>query len=189
MHEKNNSIDQTQLNSKENNHQQNENLNKTINQENKTGPTKPVENKPIIDQDKQRIIDLTESLKRLQAEFENYQKRTEKQNQEYKEFASANLIEQLLPVIDSLEQGIKHTKEFMPVYEQLNSILKKNGLEKINVCVGDEFNHETMECLMQESNKNLGDGVVAQVLSNGYILKGKILRHTKISINKLENNN
>jgi molecular chaperone GrpE len=136
------------------------------------------------DDSKLKIQELTDSLKRLQAEFENYQKRTDKQNCEVREFASAKLIDDLLPVVDSLEQGIKHNKEFVLVYEQLLSILKKNGLEKINVNVGDKFDHETMECLMQESKPELKDGVVSQVLSTGYFLKGKILRHTKIGINQ-----
>jgi molecular chaperone GrpE len=135
--------------------------------------------------DKEKILELTLDLKRLQAEFENYIKRSQKENNEFKEYASANIISDLLPVLDSLEQGIKHNTEFTAVYEQLYSILKKNGLEKIIVNVGDEFDHNTMDCLMQESNELLNEGVVAKVLSTGYKLKGKILRTSKISINKL----
>lgn len=147
---------------------------------------KTQETKDSINQDKEKIAELTLDLKRLQAEFENYIKRSQKENNEFKEFASANLVSDLLLVLDSLEQGIKHNSEFTSVYEQLFSILKKNGLEKINVNVGDEFDHNTMDCLMQESNELLSEGVVAKVLSTGYKLKGKILRTTKISINKKE---
>ena len=94
-----------------------------------------------------------------------------------------DMMLELLPVIDSLKQGIKHNEDFVPVYEQLNSILKKNGLSQIEVNVGDEFDHDTMECLMQEESK-IKEGKVAQVLSTGYMLKDKILRTTKISISK-----
>lgn len=142
--------------------------------------------KKVVQKDKKdlKIEELTNDLKRVQAEFENFQKRIDKQNCEFKEFASAKLIEDLLPVLDSLENGIKHNKEFVQVYEQLFSILKKNGLEKIVVNIGDNFDHEIMDCLMQEKNNSFNEGVVVQVLSTGYKLKGKILRTTKISINK-----
>lgn len=136
-----------------------------------------------------KIEELTNDLKRLQAEFENYRKRSEKENSEYREYSSANIIEQVLPVLDSLEQGIKHNPDFTQVYEQLYSILKKNGLEKMNVNVGDDFDHDTMDCLMQECDEKLEEGKVVKVLSMGYKLKGKILRTAKISINKIEKKN
>jgi molecular chaperone GrpE len=134
-----------------------------------------------------KIEELTADLKRIQAEFENYQKRTEKQNIEFRQYASANIISDLLPVVDSLEQGIKHNKELVLVYEQLLSILNKSGLSKIEVNVGDEFDHENMECLMQEESE-LAEGKVAQVLLTGYMLKDKILRLAKISISKKKEN-
>lgn len=135
-----------------------------------------------------KIKDLTETLQRLQAEFENYQKRSAKQNEEYKTFANAKLIDELLPVLDSLEQGMKHNKELVLLHEQLFLILKKNGLQKINAEKGQAFDHCIMECLMQEKNEKLPDGAVANVLIEGYLLNGKILRLAKVSVNGLEKN-
>jgi molecular chaperone GrpE len=131
--------------------------------------------------DQIKIKELTETLQRLQAEFENYQKRTHKNNLEFKEFANASLIEQLLPVLDTLEQGVKHNKEFVLIYEQLYAILKKNGLEKIQVSEGKSFDHEVMDCLMKEDSEFEEDKVV-KVLLNGYFLNKKVLRPTKVSI-------
>jgi len=130
------------------------------------------------------IISLTNTLKRLQADFENYQKRTERQNNEFRQFASASIIEQLLPVLDSLEQGMKHSKELVLIHDQLNSILKKNGLEKIVATKGCNFDHDKMECLMQEECKEVEEDKVANVLLTGYTLNGKILRLAKVSIRK-----
>ncbi len=172
--EKNNVENKSEINSK------------TSEEQNKQKIQEPKNN---INQDKEKIAELTIDLKRLQAEFENYIKRSQRENNEFREYASASIISELLPVLDSLEQGIKHNIEFTAVYEQLYSILKKNGLEKIIVNVGDEFDHNTMDCLMQESDKKLSEGVVAKVLSTGYKLKGKILRTSKISINKIEEKN
>lgn len=150
---------------------------------------KDIMGKKREENEKNKIEELTIDLKRLQAEFENYRKRSEKENEDFRKFSNANLIEQLLPVLDSLEQGIKHNKEFTMVYEQLYSILKKNRLLKIEVNVGDDFDHETMDCLMQETNEKLKDGQVTQVLSTGYKINDKILRTTKIAINKLKKEN
>lgn len=140
-----------------------------------------VENKIELNKDQEKVKELTETLQRLQAEFENYQKRTTKTNNEYKEFANASLIEQLLPVLDTLEQGVKHNKEFALIYEQLYSILKKNGIEKINICEGESFDHEKMDCLIKEGSEFTEDKIV-KVLLNGYLLNKKILRPVKVSI-------
>jgi molecular chaperone GrpE len=137
--------------------------------------------KQEINKEVEKVKELTETLQRLQAEFENYQKRTNKNNQEFKEFANASLIEQILPVLDTLEQGVKHNKEFALIYEQLYSILKKSGLEKINVCEGKNFDHEIMDCLIKEDSQFSEDKVV-KVILNGYLLNKKVLRPVKVSI-------
>lgn len=136
-----------------------------------------------------KVKELTETLQRLQAEFENYQKRTARQNEEYKVFANARLIEEMLPVLDSLEHGMKHDEELGFVYEQLFSTLKKNGLEKIRAEQGMKFDHDTMECMLQEKNPALREDAVASVLISGYKLNGRILRPVKVSVNTLGKSN
>lgn len=131
----------------------------------------------------QKIKELTEILQRLQAEFENYQKRTAKQNEELIKMANANLMEELLLVLDSLEQGMQHEKSLALVYEQLYSILKKKGLQKIRAERGMDFDHNKMECLMQEKNSELAYGKVCNVILSGYELNDKILRPAKVSVN------
>ncbi|MCX6804343.1 MAG: nucleotide exchange factor GrpE [Candidatus Diapherotrites archaeon] len=133
-----------------------------------------------------KMIELTETLQRLQAEFENYQKRNSKQNEEFKYYANAKLIEELLPVLDALEQGMKHDPALKVVYEQLSLIFKKNGLEKIKLEKGMKFDHETMDCMLKETNLLLKDDVIVCVLVAGYVLNGKILRHAKVSVNVIE---
>ncbi len=137
-------------------------------------------------QEEIKIKELTETLQRLQAEFENYQKRIAKQNEDFKIIANAKLIEDLLPVLDSLEVGMKHSKDLVIVHEQIIGILRKNGVAKIKAEKGNNFDHDKMECLMQENNPSLKEGVVANVLMDGYLLNGKILRLTKVSVNTLD---
>jgi molecular chaperone GrpE len=135
-----------------------------------------------VDKDNAKIAELTDTLKRLQAEFENFQKRNTKQNDEFKQYATANLIAQLLPVLDTLEQGSLHNKELIFVYEQLYSTLKRNGLEKIKIDEHTEFDHDKMECLMQEKATKEKEGKVAHILISGYVLNGKVLRAAKVSV-------
>ncbi|MEK6958663.1 MAG: nucleotide exchange factor GrpE [archaeon] len=132
----------------------------------------------------EKITDLTLTLQRLQAEFENYQKRTTKQTEEHKQFANANMLEQLLPVLDSLEQGVQHSKDLVMINDQLITILKKNGLAKIEAKEGVHFNHETMDCLITEKNEKQKNDTVSKVLLSGYKLHGKVLRPAKVSIVK-----
>jgi molecular chaperone GrpE len=136
-----------------------------------------------------KVKDLTITLQRLQAEFENYQKRNIKQNEEFRTLANARLIEEMLPVLDSLEQGMKHDKALVIVHEQLYTILRKNGLLKIKAERGMKFDHDKMECLMQETEASLKEDAVVNVLMAGYELSGKILRLAKVSVNSLKANN
>lgn len=148
--------------------------------------TKDVKESNISQENCEKMVkDLTESLQRLQAEFENYQKRNAKQNEEFRVYANAKLIEDLLPILDSLEQGMQHDKELVLVFEQINGILKKKGLEKIQIKKGMQFNHDEMECLMQECDSKLAEDCVVNVLMNGYKLNGKVLRAARVSVNSL----
>ena len=144
------------------------------------------ENKPLEATNELDEMKLT--LQRLQAEFENYQKRTQREGEQFRAIANAALVYDLLPVLDTLEQGVLHNKEFASVQEQLIGILKKKGLEKIHAEKGKEFDHEKMDCLMEEECDGVKEGKIAKVLINGYTLNGKILRPTKVSIAKAKSN-
>jgi len=135
--------------------------------------------------DVQKIKDLTEMLQRLQAEFENYQKRSSKQNEDYKLYANAKLAEEVLPVLDALEAGMQHDKNLAVVYEQLAGVLKKNGIHKIKAGRGMRFDHDKMECLLSEKILGQKDGTIVNVLISGYEMNGKILRPSKVSVNVL----
>lgn len=138
-------------------------------------------------QEDNRVAELTDSLKRLQAEFENYKKRVAKENSDFIRCASADLIKKMLPVLDSFEQAIKNreSKEFVKgvelIFAQLSSVLADAGLKKIE-CEGkcfDPFCHEVL--LQEESDK---DGIVLEELQKGYTVNGTVVRTSKIKISK-----
>ncbi|MBI2138049.1 nucleotide exchange factor GrpE, partial [Candidatus Woesearchaeota archaeon] len=90
----------------------------------------------------QKIADLTESLQRLQAEFENYKKYVQRQQQEIGKYSRADVLSKILPIVDSFTMALQHTsnkEEFIKgmelLYSQLWSMLEQEGIRPID-CVG-----------------------------------------------------
>ena len=137
---------------------------------------------------KENTKELTDQLQRLQAEFENFKKRIEKQQQEFVKYANAGLIEKLLPVIDDLEAAQNHTdnteevKKAIPMFHaKLLSILKAEGLTTLDA-LGKHFDAHLHEAMMTEhSEKN--EGLIIEELQKGYMLNEKVLRHSKVKVN------
>ena len=139
--------------------------------------------------DKEIIEDLTDSLQRLQAEFENYRKRIEKEKEEFVKYAKAELMQKLLPTIDTFEIALKSAKDsekfvkgMEMVYAQLVSTLQSEGLKPIEAA-GKKFDpylHEVM--LKEKSDKD--DDIVLEELQKGYMLNDKVLRHSKVKISE-----
>ena len=137
---------------------------------------------------KESTTELTEQLQRLQAEFENFKKRVEKQQVEFVRFANAGLIQKLLPVLDDLEASQKHAdnteevKKAIPMFHaKLLSILKAEGLTTLDA-LGKHFDAHLHEAMMTEhSEKN--EGLIIEELQKGYMLNEKVLRHSKVKVN------
>ncbi len=120
---------------------------------------------------------------RAQADFVNIRKRDEEAKMEFLKFAKGDLIEQLMPVLDSLELSLPHgNKELEVIYKQLLSILKQNGLEELNP-MGEVFDPRFHESIGSVETKNKDEEhKILEVLQKGYILQGKIIRPAKVKI-------
>ena len=136
-----------------------------------------------------KVTELTDDLKRVQADFENYKKRCEKESSNFREFAKADLIKKLLTILDSFEMALKNTEkhdEFVKgtelIFSQLYSLLKNEGVDHINTenKKFDPYKHEVM--LTSTSDKE--DDTILEELQKGYTLKGQVLRHSKVKISK-----
>ncbi len=132
--------------------------------------------------------ELVEQLKRLQAEFDNYRKRVEKQKDELKDFILKDFIIKLLPILDSFEVALKHDKnneEFRKgvelIYAQLHSYLKSLGLREIKA--KGKFNPELHEVLLAEKSDKPENQIIEE-LQKGYTLNGKVIRTAKVKISK-----
>ncbi len=135
-----------------------------------------------------KIEELTELVKRVQAEFENFKKREEKDRMKFIEYSNARLMFDLLPVLDSIDSGEKNwdkktIKAFEPIKKQLTETLKRNGLKEID-SRGKKFDPEIHDCLIKEHNTEKEDYEILEELQKGYYLKDKVLRHAKVKINR-----
>lgn len=133
------------------------------------------------------------SLQRLQADFENFRKRMLKEQTEFLEVASKNLIQELIPVVDNLERALKASRESKDftslskgvelVYTQIMDILKRTGLSEINP-LGEEFDPMHHEAVMQVESNEHDDDTVVDVFQKGYLLKGRLLRPAAVKVSK-----
>ena len=112
---------------------------------------------------------------RVQADFDNYRKRSAAQSLAEADRASGRLAEALLPVLDAAEAAfVRHPDEVGPLLNQMLVELKKHGLEALDL-EDKPFDPEFAEAVAHEPGDG-GEPVVAEVLRSGYTWKGKVLR-------------
>ena len=128
-------------------------------------------------------------LQRLQAEFENYKKRIEKEKAEYKAYAEKEFITKLLPILDSFELALpskqdseNFRKGIELIYSQLYTLLEKEGLKPIR-STGEKLDPYKHEVLMQEISEK-EDNTIIEEFSKGYFFKDSVLRTSKVKISK-----
>jgi len=134
-----------------------------------------------------------DTLRRVQAEFENYRKRVIKEQTALVDRATSGLVEQLLPVLDSFELAFKNLdsdgsgdiesvrKGVELVYAELLGVLEKTGLSRVEA-EGKPFDPNVHEAVMQEDGD--GEPVVTDVLRTGYTLKGRVLRPAMVKVTR-----
>lgn len=129
-----------------------------------------------------------EQIQRLQAEFDNFRKRVDKEKQDIYRNANEDLIFKLLGVLDNFELALKHIDEkgIKMIYSELYSILEKEGIKPIKA--EGKFNPEIHEALMQEVGET--ENEIIEELQKGYTLNDKVIRASKVKITKqMENKN
>lgn len=134
--------------------------------------------------------ELTDTLVRRQADFENYRKRIERERQHEHHRGIEGLIETLLPVLDGFERALaanadpgydSYRKGFELIYRQLENILAKRGLERIDA-EGKTFDPNLHHAVERIETADYADGTVIGVLQAGYIFHGKVLRPAMVRV-------
>ena len=128
-------------------------------------------------------------LKRLQADFENFRRRTSKEREEIGNVVTQELLKSLLPIVDNFDRamateqqdGEAFKKGVEMIYTQLGETLKNAGLEIIET-EGQKFDPNFHQAVMRVENPDLDDDTIAQELQKGYIVKGKVIRPSMVQV-------
>lgn len=146
--------------------------------------------KAMLEEKENQILDLSNKLARLQADFQNFKKRTEKDREQSIAYGMEAIILDLLPVIDNFQRAIKiqedkednFYKGISMIEKQFIEVLEKNSVQEIEA-LGKEFDpnlHHAVSAM--ESDENAG--TVIEVLQKGYILNDKVIRPTMVVVAK-----
>jgi molecular chaperone GrpE len=135
-------------------------------------------------------------LQRLQADFENFRKRTSKEKTEILNFANADLVTALLPVLDNFQRALfsqeksqqnqvndKFFEGIQMIYRQFKDILEKEGLKEID-CLDKPFDPNFHEAIMQVEDTDKPENTVVEVLQTGYTFKDKVIRPAMVKVSK-----
>ena len=149
------------------------------------------EKKEKANADKEKIAELEDRVKRQLAEFENFRNRTDKEKQAMFETGAKSVIEKILPVIDNFERGFSTVEEadqedafvqgMRKVYRQMMDELDKIGVKPIEA-VGQEFDPNLHNAVMQVESEEFESGIVAQELMKGYMYRDSVVRHSMVGV-------
>ncbi len=143
-----------------------------------------------LEKEKAKSEDYLRRLQYLQADFENYRKRIEKEMSDNRQFGNQRLLADLIVVNDELELALRETEESGEnptiaegvgmVHKRLQSLLSKEGVERIP-SLGSKFNPDIHEAALRVlSDKE--EGTIVEEIRQGYTLKGKVLRPSIVKV-------
>ncbi len=134
-----------------------------------------------------------EKYLRLYAEFENYKRRIQKENEINKTYQAQRVLTDILPAIDNIERALQIEgddetfkslqKGVQMVHESLINALKDNGLEVIKT-EGEAFDPNIHQAVFQDDNPDFESGEITQELQKGYKLKDRVLRPSMVKVNQ-----
>ncbi|MGE0529610.1 MAG: nucleotide exchange factor GrpE [Bdellovibrionales bacterium] len=138
--------------------------------------------------EREEYLDLA---RRTQAEFQNYQKRNQREREQERQFLAGSLMRDLLPVLDNLERALNAAQkegEQSPLVQgvgmvqtQFLDLLKRNGVSPIEA-VGQPFDPKLHEALVQQPSPDHPPNTVIQVVENGYQIFDRVLRPAKVIV-------
>lgn len=130
---------------------------------------------------------------RLQADFDNFRRRTRLDTEANEKYRAQKLAVELLPALDNFERALKieadneQTKSVLQgmemVYRSIVDALKKEGVEAIE-SVGKEFDPNFHQAVMQGEDENFGSNIVTDEFQKGYILKDRVIRPSMVKVNQ-----
>jgi molecular chaperone GrpE len=132
-----------------------------------------------------------ERYMRVQADYDNFRRRSRQEKEDFAKYASSKLIEQLLPIVDNFERALaasQSVKDFDILIKgiemtakQLDQVLASEGLKSIE-SVNQPFNPEYHQAIMQVESAEHEEGVIVEEVQKGYILKDKVIRPAMVKV-------
>jgi molecular chaperone GrpE len=155
---------------------------------------KEIENLAIaLDQRTKEAAEANEKYLRTYADFENYRKRVQRDQVDFKKYANEQMALELLTVIDHLSLAIKHANEagggeglqqgVEMVHKQFRDVLEKFGIVPFKA-EGEPFDPSMHDAMMQVETADVPENTVVQVFQDGYLYHEKVLRHAKVGVSK-----
>jgi molecular chaperone GrpE len=138
--------------------------------------------------------EILEKLQRVSADYANFQKRVTRQIADTVAYEKELIIKTLLPALDNFEHTLANArlgdnadafvKGVRIIYDQMLDILKSHGVERIKA-LGEKFDPAQHEAMMQRTEPEMADDVVLEEFQKGYRLNGRVIRPSKVIVNKL----
>lgn len=134
--------------------------------------------------------EMLDRVKRLQADFDNYRRRTRQEQCDLSAFVTQNLIKDLLPVVDNFERALASRPAEDPsgfgagvemIYRQFYAVLEKQGISAVET-VGAMFDPAKHEAIMKDEESDQPEGTVVAELQKGYAACGKIIRPALVKV-------
>ena len=143
------------------------------------------------DKKDEQIEELNDRVRRQMAEFDNFRKRSEKEKSMMFDMGARTVIEKILPVVDNFERGFTTVEAadkddafvqgMQQVYKQMMTELENMGVKPIEA-VGQEFNPDFHNAVMQVESEEYETGIVAQEFVKGYMYKDTVVRHSMVAV-------
>jgi molecular chaperone GrpE len=144
------------------------------------------ENNPVTDP----TLELTQTLQRVQADFENYRKRTQNEFNQHYARGKATAFKEVLAFMDTLDAAVNQVKDahhadLEKLRTQLLQLLAQNGISPLST-KGKPFDPFTSECIMQGSDPTQEEDMVLEEFQRGYTFHEDVLRPAKVKVNKID---
>ena len=138
---------------------------------------------------KKQLAEGAERMKRLQADFENFRRRTRQEKEELSNLVVQDFIKELLPMLDNFDRAMaaeatdaaKFQQGVEMIYNQLAESLKNRGMELIDTKEA-KFDPNFHQAVMRVENPELEDETIAMELQKGYMVKGKVIRPSMVQV-------
>lgn len=155
--------------------------------ETETAEAAPVEDKASALE--AELKEKSDRILRLQADFENFRRRTAKEKEELAAVITQNILGDLLPLLDNFERamaveqtdGEAFQKGVEMIFTQLREVLDKHGLQSIEA-EGQTFDPNFHQAVMRVEDSDAPDGTITQVLQKGYQAKGRVIRPAMVQV-------